>query len=257
MQAKLTRDFEEADRIQIALETELGVLVNDGRKEWRADGGDFNVYERLGRPGPGEDADLESKVTPLLRERMALRKDRDYDGADQIKLQLRNEFSVFIDDRQRTWTVSSRRADETPAVWRRGDQGSESDELVETIEGLIAERAAAKKTRDYNTSDEIHERLRTEFDVYTNDRLMTWSIGHSPMVYSRGGNTPEGEAPEFAAEVITLINERSEAKAQRNYDLADGIRDRLKSEYNVFCDDKQFEWRIDGGERRWGGGGRR
>ena len=58
----------------------MGVTVNDGTKEWRADGQSFvRGYRRV---GPGGAAD--ETVQDMLGERMAARKARDYDTADAI-----------------------------------------------------------------------------------------------------------------------------------------------------------------------------
>ena len=50
LEAKLSRRFDEADRIQNQLEDDFRVLVHDGRKQWRGDSGDFNKYQRQGGP---------------------------------------------------------------------------------------------------------------------------------------------------------------------------------------------------------------
>ena len=82
MEAKLAKDYVTADSLKEELITAYGVTIDDGRKEWRADGLSFvPVYEPTG-PVPDE-LDVE-KVASLTRERMAARKQGDYRRADDV-----------------------------------------------------------------------------------------------------------------------------------------------------------------------------
>jgi len=57
----------------------------------------------------GDSSDLDDEtieyIQKRLKERSEYKKDRDYDAADDIRDELRNEYSVSIDDRTREWSV--------------------------------------------------------------------------------------------------------------------------------------------------------
>ena len=47
LEAKLARDFDTADGIKAEL-LDMGIELHDGKKQWRADGEDFNQYVKSG-----------------------------------------------------------------------------------------------------------------------------------------------------------------------------------------------------------------
>ena len=100
-EAKLARDFDEADALLAQLYDTYGVSVNDGSKQWRADGRSFERrYKRIGEPAAGVD---EAAVEALISERTAVRKERNYRRADQILAELLEVHGVVIVDSAYTW----------------------------------------------------------------------------------------------------------------------------------------------------------
>ena len=62
--------------------------------------------------------------------------------------------------------------------------------------------------------------------------------------YQRQGSPEAEEADDFGANIDALLAERSEAKAVRDYPVADAIKDRLREEFNVLVDDKARTWTV-------------
>jgi len=119
LMAKLSRDFQTADAIQVDLMGQ-GIFINDGTKEWRADGiayGDFNNAKYNGKVGRSRDSNSErtkyskspfsadpegideETVNTMVGERLGYKMTRDYGQADMIREKLRAEHNILIDDR--------------------------------------------------------------------------------------------------------------------------------------------------------------
>ena len=210
LRAKMSRNFDEADEIQAQL-TDAGIYVHDARKEWRADGIMFGDYANSdGRPG----------------QERGSRRDREMAPFEQ------SPYSAGID------TLTE-------------------DEMSD-ITRLVSQRNGAKLSRNYQTADRIRDELKAEYNVFLEDRLRQWSIGGD-----FGPDSPARDASRFKpwtmssyseplidedqeSAILVQLEERNEAKAARNFDAADDIRDFLLSEFNVAIDDRLREWSIGG-----------
>ena len=121
----MERDFETADRLRDELRHDLGVLVFDDERTWRArdapgsyggyrgggggGGGPQWEYNRDPEDGPeASEVDVE-KVNAMLAERGMAKRARDFDAADRIRDELRRELGVQVDDNMRMWTTSTAR----------------------------------------------------------------------------------------------------------------------------------------------------
>jgi hypothetical protein len=123
LQAKMSRAFAEADRIQYVL-IDAGVFVHDGRKEWRADGVPFGDLASPNGAGPGRtidshsdrnrpyqksddslDADDEETIQAMVDKRVYYKQVRDYNNADRMRDELQRNFNIAIDDSTREWSV--------------------------------------------------------------------------------------------------------------------------------------------------------
>ena len=210
LRAKMSRNFDEADEVQVQL-TDAGVYLHDARKEWRADGVMFGDYANSdGRPG---------------RERES-RRDREMAPFEQ------SPYSAEID--------------------------TLSEEELADIATLVSRRNGAKISRNFKTADRIRDDLKEEYNVFLEDRLRQWSVGGD-----FGPDSPARDASRFKpwtvstyseplidedqeSAILVQLEERNEAKAARNFDAADDIRDYLLSEFNVVIDDRLREWSIGG-----------
>ena len=171
LEAKLSKDYDAADGVLAEL-GRLGVTVNDGTYQWRADGQPFiHRYKRIGGGGGGVD---DGRVETLLADRADARRERNYRLADGIRDEL-FEMGVEMDDKQRTWWVVGggnvrphdyARADDDGGTFVDGAQLAEIDQL-------ISERLAAKKERDFDTADRLQEQLRY-LGVEMDDRERVW-----------------------------------------------------------------------------------
>ena len=208
LQAKMSRNFEVADGIQNDL-IEAGVFVHDGLKEWRSDGVPFGDMGD-GR-GPGRTNGSRS-------------------------------------ERSREYAKSIH----SPDV-----EGIEE----KLIQALVKERQKCKMTRSYDKADAIREGLRKKYNIIIDDRMMEWSVGgdfgeeHNAQrqmseEFDKRGYIKSASSLELSPENEEYVNgrvqERSEAKKNRDFDTADSIRDELNANFDVFIQDKLKQWSVGG-----------
>ena len=184
---KMARNFKEADAIQDALRGQ-GIFINDGFKEWRGDGedwdqssrgrggnnrngGEFSVRQYTHR-GPGLSLSEEDKelISGLVAKRAQAKATRDYDLADSVREQLTQDYSVTIDDRKCEWSLINEEYLFSPA-----SSNPLPDDVVEKIQNQLADRSIAKQRRDFATADEIRDSLNEEYSIIIDDRNRAWS----------------------------------------------------------------------------------
>jgi len=173
--AKKNRDFVTADYIRDELKEEFNVVIQDKLKQWSV-GGDFGpdgpkprgVYKRRGG-GDLTDEEVEI-INKLLVERSDAKKNRDYDTADSIRLNLRDKFNIQIDDKSREWHVDS------PDFVQVFEPGmAEVPQFdVDIIKAKIVERHAHKVNRDYEAADFIRDELNEKYGIKIDDRTKEW-----------------------------------------------------------------------------------
>jgi hypothetical protein len=206
-QAQRHRDFKLADQIRYDLKN-AGVYVEDGLKEWRADGIPFGnvgshrghtsassaafsrvslVQSEYSRPLSGEDETL--AVENLLAERTKFKSSGNYEKSDNIRDRLFEGYDIRIDDRLGEWSVGGNFGDEFNSHWAANDvkssrryvKSATSTDLLpadeEYVQGKIDERMRAKRTRNYDLSDAIRDDLFRVYDVTIHDKINEWSVG--------------------------------------------------------------------------------
>jgi cysteinyl-tRNA synthetase len=322
LQAKIARNFDEADRIRRQLD-DANVKINNPRKEWRADGQlYFGNYVRVNVDSGGgtiSDADL-AIVEQRLRDRSQAKINRNFALADKIKQELENQYSVLIRDDSREWLVQ-------PNKYRFvGDKATAffSDDATTAwtnIEQRLQERHEYKKNRNWKVADEIRDQLNDKYSVMIDDKTFTWFIlppgvgvkrvmnssssSRPPPVvvpaaahgderdisrdqssvdeaavatsrFDRGGGIggsssnsstgrADGQQLSFGitnyvrvvdnsgvgtlsdADVATVeqrLRDRCQAKIDRQFYLADEIKDQLKNQYSVLILDNTKEWLV-------------
>ena len=207
---------------------------------------------------PVSDEDKEY-VADMVQRRAQAKMDRDYDTADSIREELRDNLNIQIDDRLRMWSAGGDfgaamdqmmdgRPDLNRGYAKSHTCGPVSAEDEEYIADLVAQRLQAKKDRDYDTADSIRDDLKEGMGVYIDDKQRVWSVGGGPNnkgPYEQSPSSAKLEVDEQQI-VVDMMQERSEAKKNRDYDTADSIRDHLKSEFNIQVDDKLRQWSVGG-----------
>lgn len=132
------------------------------------------------------------------------------------------------------------------------DAGPISSVLTEgQIHYLIERRIHCKKIRNYSQADAILDGLNRG-GVYVHDKRKEWradgsnhfgrtSKRHAPYV-RRGGCYQLTE--DDLITVSAMIEKRAQAKLKREYHISDGLKDTLRSKYNVKLNDKKREWSV-------------
>ena len=215
----------------------------------------------------------EGVILNYLQTRDDARAGRDFATADDIRGILAEDFSIFVDDDVREWWVGEPRArekgqgDRGAGPWARAP-GDEADVDEAAVLSLIAQRDAARTERDFATADEVRDALQMDFGVAVDDGLRQWWVGQRTDK-GRNGRLGEGAAPWSRQEgdtaevdeerVKSMMAERDEARAVRDYATADAIRDQLQETLGVAVDDDMRQWwvgeRTDKGAQGGGRGG--
>ena len=166
VRAKRSRDFDEADRLRGVLRDEHRVFVDDQRRTYAArplvdraappPDDDDRARRRSGfardadDDGPSLARDDEDRVHRKIAARRDAQLLRDFDLADAIRDELRDELRVLLDDRARTFRVvpALRRGDGEPrpaAPRRDDDSGDDARAAKKERKRLKKERKKEKK----------------------------------------------------------------------------------------------------------------
>lgn len=155
-----------------------------GESSNRSGGGFGSEYLRDASDDVNDGTDVEA-VEGLLAQRSSARTDRDFDGADEIRRQLKDDHGVSVYDQERMWTSSTaartggarpnRDFGPTGHDYRLSpDAGPITSELrEEEIHVLIAERMHSKFSRDFENADRIKDELE-DAGIYIDDRGKEW-----------------------------------------------------------------------------------
>lgn len=224
LEAKFKKDFDAADSFLTQL-GRLGVAVNDGTKEWRADGQSFVRSYRL--VGPGGEVPEVGEIEEMIRERMEARKARDYGTADAILEELVEGYEVVVDDDDKTWSFSGGRGARRGSGGRGGSYGGGGG----------------------------RSRSRSGFDRYSGGYGEDGYGGGSGSGRNGGGGASAHHDYSRSADcsieldeadlqhIDELLAERLAYKKQRRFDEADQIQDELRS-LGVETDDRSRQWRV-------------
>ena len=246
-EARRLRDFDAADGIRDQLRSEFNVELFDRDFQWQvgrrntgyASGGgrgSFGGYERAA--GDAAEVDV-AAVERLIEDRDTARRNRDFNSADGIRDQLRNEFNVELFDRDFQWQVGVRSRgygdggnsydgggySERPPprgydASNFGPSGHDyeraydnvdvqmPDDTLVVVDELLASRLAAKMVRDFDKADALKDQLQG-LGVSVQDKRKTWAYT-APKDYGPLGHDYE-RADDCAADLddaaIARINE--------------------------------------------------
>lgn len=202
-------------------------------------------------------------ITSLIRARDQARFRKNYDVSDNIREDLKQKYSVHLDDRLKLWwksvdnvvpdSVSEMKGDGrwgTQNSWRQIPTTPENDACVSSdlVEGLLKQRDIARREKDFSTADRLLEEARNapDGDLYLriHDESRTWRIWteerpQMPVSYERR----EPPVPKSAAQqCIELVTEHEPAKIGEVKNLLKkfpgrefNILKRLKQNYKLIC----------------------
>ena len=204
---------------------------------YRSRGSQRHSYERMS----GDNAPVDvGAVENLINERTDLRRQRNFDAADALREQLRNEFGVELYDKDNTWSVGF-------SPGGRGGGGYSGDGGRE-YGGYGGGRGRGAGGRDSYRDD---SRSAGRYGGQQDRR------GGAGGGYNGGGGgsymREAGDtAPVDVGMVEQLLAERAEFRRVRDFQSADGVRDQLSS-LGVTVKDKEGIWFV--GRGSYGGGG--
>lgn len=201
----------------------------------------------------------EEQVHVLIATRLQCKKRRNFDDADKI-LDALNQNGIYTQDKMRKYRVDgkNRFGRRKRYVQRGGRRGLSSPEEMALVEEMVEDRARYKMMRDFRRSDELAILLKEKYGVRVDDRRREWTIARgaddgenpnntecyvpTPLVpRDHSTHTMRDESKEL---IRNRLNDRSEARKNKNYKLADCIRDELMEEYSIFIDDRTKEWKV-------------
>jgi len=254
---------------------------SDGRGQGRGD--DRFTYTR-DTSRDESNVDVEA-VLDLLSQRGNAKRKRDFDTADSIRDDLLANYSVAVDDRNKSWRTggsrtSGRYGGGTGRIGKmlRSEKGHDyklspeagenSSDLTETeIHSMLAKRLSAKFKKDYDVADSVQSELISA-GVFVSDTLREWradgmaynNFKENPRSAKQSRNsrsnepgkeyvksTHSGDVEGADDELIqSLVDSRTRFKMVRDYEKADKVRDGLREKYNVEIDDKIMEWSVNG-----------
>jgi len=249
-EAKAVRDYNVADAIREDLRDMYNIEIRDREREWSI-GGQFEPPPEPYKMSPFSQEPTtitRDEVDDMLQDRDAARAERAYAVADDIKFLLLEDHNIVIDDKLKQWAVhgyfgndndkddrGSRGGNERPSTFTRRGGGSLTDEDIESVEQLLAERTDCKRDRDFAAADRIRDRLMSEYQIRVDDRTMEWHVVTNEYTHTPSNHNLDDDALSYIRE---QVNQRAVAKLEKDYELADDIRDALMDQFAVNIDDR-------------------
>lgn len=248
--ARRHRHFDKADAIMDELKQRFNVEVRDDIQAWSI-GGDFGLKPK-GAGGTylqaetSKPTDHAAAIQELVNERNDKRNARDFEGADQLRDRLMEEYEVVVNDRSCEWLVVTKlkgRSNPRFAEYKRRGSGPLPPGKQAEIKRMVQDRSLAKQEKNFDRADEIREILLHDFNVRLDDNSRTWMLATDD-AYSKSKQSAHMDA-KTESYIEDRVNERALAKVKRDYETADAILDELRTKYGVLVSDRSKEWWID------------
>lgn len=229
------RRFAESDDIREQLRN-MGIELYDKEREWRSRDGRRGV---LFTAGPAACTLSDGEIYDAIQQREDARSAKDWSMADQIRSNLRNQ-GVELSDKERTWRTSTGRSGSYTYGQSAAVGLSDTD-----IRSMVAEREQARAGKDYALADELRKRLSAlGVELYDNERLWKASDGRHGVIVTGGAEIVHCSLTDH--EIQIQIQQREDARHQRDFDYADTIRSELRR-LGVELVDSEHIWRTTDG----------
>jgi cysteinyl-tRNA synthetase len=274
---KMIRQYDKADAIREGLRTKFNIYIDDRLMEWSV-GGDFGAEHNAIRemsvtfsqrgyikstssrmlPEDNDDdedtaQETEEYIQHHVDARVIAKKERNFDVADKIRLDLAQRFDVTINDKIKMWSIGgifeemggSNKVGKPKGVYTRRGGGDLSSDDEDVISRMLVDRHHAKKQRNYAAADEIRNVLMNKYNVMIDDRSCEWRVDtndYAPRDYNNDTAKLSNEVVQY---VDSKLKERFDLKRMRSYEDADAIRDDLNTRFGIQIDDRTKEWFVE------------
>lgn len=214
----------------------------------------------------------EELIQQLLAQRDKARSSKEYETADAVLHTLINDHGVQVYDNTRTWRSGAR-----PRKRRQPRDNDDDDDnqlghdytpcpvagpntsgwTEEKIHQFMAKRTACRRRGNFKEADNIQQQL-IDVGVYMQDETRQWRADgrmfgrhytgtqplRQPYRPSHKDATTAALDDEQQQAIQELVDQRSRAKLERKFDVADGLREELQKKYDVYINDKLREWCV-------------
>ena len=259
---KMMRQYDKADAVREGLRTKFNVLIDDRLKQWSV-GGDFGEEHNAQRELADKfanrgyikstsslslDEEEEEYIQFHVDARVQAKKDRNFETADKIRLDLAQRFDVMINDKMKLWSIGGvfeelggKMGKPKGVYTRRGALGDLTPEDEDKVTKMISERYHAKKQKAFDVADEIRDELMNKYNVKIDDRSNEWRVDTEDYAMAGSNSLSEDEI----AFIDGKLKERFYFKRERQFEEADAIRDHLQERFGIQVDDRVKEWYVD------------
>ncbi|KAL9190747.1 hypothetical protein ACHAXT_000453 [Thalassiosira profunda] len=191
------------------------------------------------------------EIESLIEKRDHQRQQRNYNMSDRLRDQLKDEFGVHLDDRQKLWWTDTEHGGVPSMVsdlkgegrwgkqkpWRQIPTSPESDSMVDSdlVSDLLLKRDRARQRKDFETADALlqkaHEAPGGGLGLRIHDESRTWRIW-TERPPPRRHETPQGYERMTPEEMcLQIVEENEPEKLDEMKSLLGKFPGR---EYNIF-----------------------
>ena len=176
--AKRNGEFHRSDELTEALKNTYGVKVNDKEREWSILSSinvnpDDDVIIDLYAPSPlapqdspthTMDDEAKEFIQKRVTDRVMARKRKEYDMADLIRDELKNDYSVVIDDRTKEWKVVTSDEEAFVREAKASQRSASVREKVEATRDVVEDREDVVQVQK-TSGDKVEEVFEAAFPV--------------------------------------------------------------------------------------------
>jgi cysteinyl-tRNA synthetase len=203
-------------------------------------------FEQYGEIDPSYCTLSKDEILDWIQKRNKARRSQHFQKADEI-LAILHGHRVHLDDATKLWRADGNEFDlkgySNMKYTKSPHSKPMTDEDEQYVNQKLKERSEAKLKKDFLLADDIRDELRFLKNVIVDDKNLTWKVTDDfKTEYSYGGKRLNNVSEEEIQNIAGLIKERSDAKAQKKYDVADEILEKLMGVCGVRVDDAKKTW---------------